>query len=115
LGEFLETALTEANLFVFGSAFPFRKLAVEEMRKYSKRFMADGAAQLAHGVSLDSFTTYGKAGIRAQLLDLKNRALVMDFLVEGDKHSTHVLNAVSPAWTCSQPFAHHVVNSVMKL
>ncbi len=114
LDEMVETVLTEANLFVFGSGFPFRTLAVQEMRKYSKRFMAEGAARLAKGVTLDSFTTYGRAGIRAQLLDLSTRTLVNDFLVEGDKHSTHVLNAVSPAWTCSQPFAEFVVDTKMQ-
>lgn len=36
--------------------------------------------------------------------------LEMDFLVEGDSLSTHVLNAVSPGWTCSRPFAEHVVS-----
>jgi hypothetical protein len=29
----------------------------------------------------------------------------MDFVLEGDKYSTHVLNAVSPAWTCALSFA----------
>jgi hypothetical protein len=33
----------------------------------------------------------------------------MDFVVRGDEQSTHVLNAVSPAWTSSIPFAQYVV------
>jgi hypothetical protein len=32
----------------------------------------------------------------------------MDFVLEGDKHSTHVLNAVSPAWTCALSIAKYV-------
>jgi hypothetical protein len=32
----------------------------------------------------------------------------MDFVIEGDKNSTHVLNAVSPAWTCALSFANYV-------
>ncbi len=32
-----------------------------------------------------------------------------DFLIEGDTNSTHVLNAVSPAFTASFPFAEYLV------
>lgn len=39
--------------------------------------------------------------------------LEMDFQVEGDAHSTHVLNAISPAWTSSRPFADMVVDGVL--
>ncbi len=38
----------------------------------------------------------------------------MDFLIEGDARSLHVLNALSPAWTCSMPFAEHVVDEIAK-
>lgn len=50
---------SEASLFADAN-FDFRGLAVQEMRKYSKNFMAEGAAALAEGVTLDSFTHYGK-------------------------------------------------------
>jgi hypothetical protein len=36
----------------------------------------------------------------------------MDFRVEGDDRSFHVLNAVSPAFTCAFPFARHVVDEM---
>jgi hypothetical protein len=39
----------------------------------------------------------------------------MDFVLEGDDSSMHVLNAVSPGWTCSIPFAQHVVAEIQKL
>lgn len=54
----------------------------------------------------------GKPGIRAQLIHRKTGALEMDFVIEGDDRSIHVLNAVSPAFTCSQPFASHVVDRI---
>lgn len=47
-------------------------------------------------------------GIRSQLVDIRTGNLVSDFLIEGDKKSTHVLNAVSPGWTSSIPFGAHV-------
>ena len=42
-------------------------------------------------------TEAGRPGIRAQLVDRRRNELVMDFVVEGDEKSTHVLNAISPA------------------
>jgi L-2-hydroxyglutarate oxidase LhgO len=51
-----------------------------------------------------------KVGIRAQLVDRRNGRLVNDFLVETGRHSIHVLNAISPAWTGAFPFARLVVD-----
>jgi len=34
---------------------------------------------------------------------------VQDFVVEGDEDTIHILNAVSPAFTSSIPFANWVV------
>jgi hypothetical protein len=38
--------------------------------------------------------------------------LVSDFVIEGDDRSLHILNAVSPAFTCSLPFADFVVDKI---
>jgi L-2-hydroxyglutarate oxidase LhgO len=89
-----------------------RALARVEVLKYAKSHMAAGAAELVHGASLDKFTKYGRAGIRAQLVHTATGALEMDYVVQGDAASTHVLNAVSPAWTCSRPFAELVVDGI---
>ena len=51
-----------------------------------------------------------KVGIRAQLLDTKKGELVMDFLVERVDNTTHVLNAVSPAFTSAFSFAKYILN-----
>jgi hypothetical protein len=63
-------------------------------------------------VSEQHYTKWGRPGIRAQLLDVSKRKLEMDFVLEGDRRSMHVLNAVSPAFTCSMPFADHVCDHV---
>jgi L-2-hydroxyglutarate oxidase LhgO len=49
-------------------------------------------------------------GIRAQLLDKDRNELVMDFLVEKMDNTTHVLNAVSPAFTSAFSFAKYILN-----
>jgi L-2-hydroxyglutarate oxidase len=51
-------------------------------------------------------------GIRAQLIDVRTAQLVSDFVIEPGPRSTHVLNAVSPAFTSSLPFAEHVVDGI---
>jgi hypothetical protein len=43
---------------------------------------------------------------------MKERKLVMDFAIEADAKSLHVLNAVSPAFTCAIPFARYVCDLV---
>jgi L-2-hydroxyglutarate oxidase len=110
-GEFVEVLFREAGLML-SSTFDFQKLALAEVQKYSRSRLVALASRLAHDVRLEHYTRWGEPGIRAQLLDIKNRKLEMDFVIEGDKHSTHLLNAVSPGWTCSIPFARHAVDQI---
>jgi hypothetical protein len=70
------------------------------------------ASSLAEGVRLENYKHWGRPGIRAQLLNIKMRKLEMDFVIEGDQRSTHLLNAVSPGWTCSIPIASYVVDRI---
>jgi L-2-hydroxyglutarate oxidase LhgO len=55
-----------------------------------------------------------KVGIRAQLFDRVRGALEMDFVIEAGERSTHVLNAVSPAFTCAFSFAEVVADKIEK-
>jgi L-2-hydroxyglutarate oxidase len=110
-GEFIEVLFREAGLMM-SSTFDFQKLAFEEVQKYSRPRLVALASRLAHGVRPEHYRRWGQPGIRAQLLDTKNRKLEMDFVIEGDAHSTHLLNAVSPGWTCSIPFARHAVDQI---
>jgi L-2-hydroxyglutarate oxidase len=76
-----------------------------------RSYLTKGAERLIAGIRPTDFKDFGPSGIRAQLVDLKNSKLEMDFIIEGDTHSTHLLNAVSPAWTCAIPLASHVVSN----
>lgn len=91
------------------NAFGFRHLAWEEMRKYSRKHLAGLARKMVKTLDVDAFSEWSTPGIRAQLLRKDNLSLVQDFVVEGDAKTVHVLNAVSPAFTCSLPFADWVV------
>jgi (S)-2-hydroxyglutarate dehydrogenase len=109
-----ETLLRELGLF-FLAGFDFRRLAVEEIFKYNRRHLVHLAGKLATNVSPDNYKRWGRPGIRAQLMDTKTRKLEMDFVLQGDAHSFHILNAVSPGWTCSIPFAAHVCDRISSL
>ena len=113
LGEFVEILGRSAGLLT-GSGFDFTRLAFEEVRKFSRRRMVTLAGELVDGVKMEDFVRWGRAGIRAQLLDIQNKKLEMDFVIQGDKNSMHVLNAVSPAFTCALPFAEHVCQQISR-
>jgi L-2-hydroxyglutarate oxidase len=110
LNEITNILSWEALLF-FKNSFNFRNLAFDEIKKYNKKYFVGLASSMVKQLDTKGFTEWGKPGIRAQLLNKKTNELVMDFVVEGDKETIHVLNAVSPAFTCSFPFAKYVVDN----
>ena len=70
------------------------------------------ASTLVEGIRLETYRRWGLPGIRAQLVDLTTKQLVMDFVVETGDGSFHVLNAVSPGFTCALPFADYVCDRI---
>ena len=109
--ECADIMLRQTGLLV-SSGFGFVRLAWEELRKYSRTRMVALAAALARDVQRKDYQRWGKPGIRAQLLNIKNRKLEMDFVFEGDKRSFHILNAVSPGFTCCLPFSRFVCDTI---
>lgn len=113
LKEFLQIVGFELKLFITNS-FNFRRLAFQEMRKYIKSYFVGLGMGMVKEIDPKGFGHFLRPGIRAQLLNVETLELVQDFVIEGDKRSMHVLNAVSPAFTCSMPFAAYVVDHIMK-
>jgi len=109
--EFVEVVRREAGLFLRND-FGFRKLAWEEMQKIYRPRIVALAAQLINGTRPEHYTRWGAPGIRAQLLDTRTRKLEMDFKMEGDDRSFHILNAVSPAFTCAMSFSDYVFQQI---
>jgi len=114
IGEFLEVVGREAELFLRND-FGFRKLAWSEMQKIHRPHIVALAADLVCGVRPEYYTRWGAPGIRAQLLDTRTRKLEMDFRMEGDSRSFHILNAVSPAFTCAMSFSEYAFQQIEKL
>ena len=113
-GECASIVAREATLFARDD-FGFRRHAVRELRRYGKRQLVAAAAAIATGLEPRHFAHWAPPGIRAQLYDKQARKLEMDFKHEGDDRSFHVLNAVSPAFTCSLPFAEYLVDRMEEM
>jgi len=113
-GEFLEVVTRETELFIRND-FEFRKLAWEEMQKIYRPRIVALAAELISGMRPEYYTKWGAPGIRAQLLDTRTRKLEMDFKMEGDDRSFHILNAVSPAFTCAMSFSEYAFQKIGEL
>ena len=109
--ELTEIILRQAGLFL-SSNFDFKAIAFRELKKYSKPLLVSLATKLAKGVDIKHYRQWGLAGIRAQLLNIRKKELEMDFVLEGDKQSMHILNAISPGLTCALPFADYVCDQI---
>lgn len=87
----------------------FRRFAHEEAGRFLRKKFAAAARALVPELKAEYLLPSSKVGIRAQLLDKKKHQLVMDFLVEKKDNTTHILNAVSPAFTSAFEFAKYAV------
>ena len=86
-------------------------LAKEEVLKLFKKPLLERTRKLSNSLNLNKDWVKYPSGIRAQIINTKTKAIEMDYIVKADKNVVHVLNAVSPGWTSSIPFAHWVVEN----
>lgn len=92
----------------------FRRLAWQEGRRYLKPWFAEAAQTILPRLRPEHLLPCDKVGIRAQMYDRSTGRLVNDFLVEKGPSSTHILNAISPAWTSAFPFARLIVDEFIE-
>lgn len=90
----------------------FRAYAHHEIARFLKPNFIKAAKQLVPELKAEDIILSKKVGIRAQLLNVSSRQLVMDFLIEHTNNETHVLNAVSPAFTSSFSFSNYIVQQI---
>lgn len=87
----------------------FRLLVHTEVRKYLKPWFLAAARKLMSELTSSDLVPCDKVGIRPQLINVRTRALEMDYVIERSKNSLHVLNSISPAFTSSFAFAERLV------
>ena len=89
----------------------FRRYAREQALHGFKPLFLKAAQSLVPGLLSHHLIPSEKVGIRAQLFDRRTNRLVQDFKVEHGPASTHVLNAISPAFTASFALADHILET----
>ncbi len=112
-GEFLSIAWRDALLFLSNPAF--RAVASREAGRYLLSGLYRDARALVPSLQRGDLLKSSKVGIRAQLVDWKEKKLIMDFIVLKGEKSVHVLNAVSPAFTSSMSFARYVADLMQEV
>ena len=110
--ELVEIGIAESRMLLTDRGF--RRLAFRELRRCSQRVLLKRASELVPDVQETRDWKWGAPGIRAQLQNRTTGALVSDFVLEGNDRSMHILNAVSPAFTCALPFADYVVDRIAR-
>lgn len=111
--EALGIAVQLARLYVSNTQ-NFRRLAHSEIANYRKKNFLAAARQLVDRLEPDWVISTPKVGIRPQLVNTREGRLEMDFVVEQGRHSVHVLNAISPAFTSAFSFAAYIVDQFSK-
>jgi L-2-hydroxyglutarate oxidase LhgO len=89
----------------------FRDYAHQEIPRIFKSHFLKSAQSLVPKLKKTNLVANAKVGIRAQLYDKKKNELVMDFLISKTQNETHVLNAVSPAFTSAFSLAKLITST----
>tara|TARA_Y100000991_G_scaffold194637_1_gene163385 strand:+ start:4833 stop:6059 length:1227 start_codon:yes stop_codon:yes gene_type:complete len=87
----------------------FRRYAREQALQGLKPIFLKSAQALIPSIKNEDLIKSSKVGIRAQLFDKNEGKLIQDFKLINHRNSTHVLNAISPAFTASFALADLII------
>ena len=115
LPDLLDIRSSLSSLFAMMKDSPrnLLNLAATELPKISLRVLTEGGSLLVPSSSNKISWNTKKPGMRAQLVNLTTGKFEMDYVVRKHKNQVHVLNAVSPGWTSSLPFARWIVSEYL--
>ena len=91
----------------------FRNYAGEQMFLSFPPFFLKAAQELIPSIKGNDIELSKKVGIRAQLYNKKKKSLENDFICINGSHSTHILNAISPAFTASFSLADLIIDDYL--
>ena len=111
----LEPLMAFKNISILASQYiqnkgGFQKYVNEQAFQSFQPFLIKAAKKLIPSLKPEFIEPSNKVGIRAQLFNLKESKLMDDFLCINGKNSTHVLNAISPAFTASFELADLIID-----
>jgi (S)-2-hydroxyglutarate dehydrogenase len=113
ISEFMQT-LKGAGALARGESHNFRDILKSEWPKISVNKMVEESSQLVPAARSKIKWHKKPPGIRAQLVHLPTGKLEQDFVAQKYLNSVHILNAVSPGWTSSIPFANWIIDELVK-
>lgn len=88
----------------------FRKYTKEQALLGIDKLMIREARRIIPEITIDCIVPSQKVGIRPQIFDVRSKVLVDDFICEKGLNSTHIINAISPAFTASFELADYIIN-----
>ena len=89
----------------------FRKYTYQQALLGIKPLFYKAAKELIPKLKIEHLIPSSKVGIRPQLYDKSKCVLIDDFKIENKRSTTHVLNAISPAFTSSFSLADLIIKS----
>lgn len=88
----------------------FRKYVHQQSLLFFKPLMLKEAKKLIPSISSSDLQLSKKVGIRPQLFNQASKKLENDFLCIEGENSTHIMNAISPAFTASFSLADYIID-----
>lgn len=98
----------------FSNKEGFRKYVHNQSLLFLKPLMINSAKKLIPSIKSENLKISTKVGIRPQLFNKTTQKLENDFLSVKGKSSTHILNAISPAFTASFALADFIIDQNLK-
>lgn len=90
-----------------------RTLAIKEILLITKFGFYSQVKKMFKNININDLElSKQKVGIRSQIFDPQSKNLVNDFVIINQNQTTHVLNAISPAWSASFAFADHLIDQI---
>ena len=114
--EAIEPLRSIQNLKILSSQYffnrgGFRKYVHEQALLSMQGPFLEAAKKLIPKIKSEDIELSSKVGIRAQLFNKKKMKLENDFICKNGKNSTHILNAISPAFTASFALADFIIDN----
>ena len=111
----IEAGMTIKNIALLTNQYltnrgGFRKYVHEQAFQTFRPFLIKSAKKLIPSLKPEYIEPSEKVGIRAQLFNLEKKALVDDFITLNCEGVTHILNAISPAFTSSFELADVIID-----
>ncbi len=110
--EIFQIMFTQSKLLIFNK--DVRKAALSEIKKYLNKYFFNEIKNMVEGLKIYDLEKCNKVGIRPQLINIKTKKLITDFLIIKRENTLHILNTISPGFTSAFAFAKYVVDSYVK-